>query len=216
MSYITHIQNLYRKKQITMLEMLELKTSFYSLDHSGKLELDNKFNSVNKTTTDKNVNDTKYKDYYWLECFNSIAFEFKSLNSRDNVDLVKYSKKSDLYDFASRCKLTDGLNKLFIDYYTFTFFRSRNLPNGKEYYITNCYYCDKSLEDDEECNCDEFAVQPGITSSYDYKNSEEYLQSLDSNSLYLLLEKIANVNTDDYTQNYKTIGKQNGTIQLIY
>lgn len=31
---------------------------------------------------------------------------------------------------------------------------------------------------------------------------------------WLLLEKIANNNTDDYTQNYKTIGKQNGTIQL--
>ena len=31
---------------------------------------------------------------------------------------------------------------------------------------------------------------------------------------WLLLEKIANVITDDYTQNYKTVGKQNGTIQL--
>ena len=31
---------------------------------------------------------------------------------------------------------------------------------------------------------------------------------------WLLLEKIANNVTDDYTQNFKTVGKQNGTIQL--
>ena len=32
---------------------------------------------------------------------------------------------------------------------------------------------------------------------------------------WLLLEKIANVDTDDYTINYRTIGKENGTIQFL-
>ena len=31
---------------------------------------------------------------------------------------------------------------------------------------------------------------------------------------WLLLEKTSNIDTDDYTQNYKTIGRQNGTIQF--
>ena len=30
----------------------------------------------------------------------------------------------------------------------------------------------------------------------------------------MLLEKIANLETEDYTQNYKVIGKQNATIQF--